>query len=90
MAKLKYVYKLKSDNKLSQFTARFINTLINGEIKSVNITVDVTPTPEKLYFGVIEMNDKPVCGECGYSREEVFSSMNKWLDENFELKEVFE
>lgn len=90
MAEQKYVYKLKSDNKLSQFRARFINMLTDGEIKSVNINVDAIPTPENLYFGSIEMNDKQVCGECGYSREEVFELMTKWLDENFELKEVSE
>lgn len=91
MAELKYVYKLKSDNKLSPHGEKLIKMAMKGDTaKSVNVITDAIPSFEGLFFGVVEVNEVSVCGRYGYTRKEVFELMNKWLDENFELKEVYD
>lgn len=91
MAEFKYVYKLKSDNKLSPHEENLVKIAMKGDTaKSVNVITDAIPNFEGLFSGVVEINEKFVCFQYGYTRKEVFALMNKWLDKNFELKEVYD
>lgn len=63
MAELKYVYKLKSDNKLSPHGEKLVKIAIKEDIaKSVNVITDAIPSSEGLFFGVVEINEVSVYG----------------------------